>query len=236
MEYSLNGSTWNIFRTKTLTTGMWVQDTATIPGVNSPDSLFLRISYTTPGVGSPKSLHIDNLQVRAQLCCGYDASPNVTGNVTDESDNCATGLLATFCDSVVVEPCEGSNLIYRMWSLQDSCGNDAEMGTQLITVLDTTKPTFDIPNDTTLYKGGVSADTNIIVNYNFNRGNSYPKLYPRLYFGILSEVDSSSNVFLTDTGTITGPLAFAVDSFVGRAMRVDTSDRPGHWQFNLSGF
>jgi hypothetical protein len=31
-------------------------------------------------------------------------------------------------------------------------------------------------------------------------------------------------------------LAFAVDSFVGRAMRVDTSDRPGHWQFNLSGF
>ena len=102
--------------------------------------------------------------------------------------------------------------------------------------LDTTKPTFDIPNDTTLYKGGVSADTNIIVNYNFNRGNSYPKLYPRLYFGILSEVDSSSNVFLTDTGTITGPLAFAVDSFVGKAMRVDTSDRPGHWQFNLSGF
>ncbi|MBK7302590.1 MAG: hypothetical protein IPI90_04915 [Saprospiraceae bacterium] len=236
MEYSLNGTSWNVFRTKTLTTGMWVQDTATIPGVNSPDSLFLRISYTTPGVGSPKSLHIDNLQVRAQLCCGYDASPNVTGNVTDESDNCATGLLATFCDSVVVEPCEGSNLIYRMWSLQDSCGNDAEMGTQLITVLDTTKPTFDIPNDTTLYKGGVSADTNIIVNYNFNRGNSYPKLYPRLYFGILSEVDSSSNVFLTDTGTITGPLAFAVDSFVGKAMRVDTSDRPGHWQFNLSGF
>ena len=72
-------------------------------------------------------------------CMARLPSPNVTGNVTDESDNCATGLLATFCDSVVVEPCEGSNLIYRMWSLQDSCGNDAEMGTQLNTLLETVK-------------------------------------------------------------------------------------------------
>ncbi|MBK9271542.1 MAG: T9SS type A sorting domain-containing protein [Saprospiraceae bacterium] len=237
MQYSTDGAIWNTFRTRALAVGSWTQDTATMPAaVANLDSLFIRITYSGGNPSGDRSLFIDNFQVRADICCGYDASPNITGDVEDEMDNCSTNLLAVFCDSIVVEPCDGSNLIYRSWMLKDSCGNMAEPMVQLITVLDTTPPVFDVPNDTTLYKGTAISDTNVIVNYNFNRGRSYSELRPRLYYGISASIDTiSSNVFLTDTGTITGLLAFATDSFVGRSLRVDTSDVYGHWQFHIGG-
>ncbi len=236
LEYSLDSLTWSNFSTTPLTVGAWQEINGDIPTiVANPDTLFIRITYSGGSGGGLSELHIDNFQVNAILCCGYDASPNVTGDVTDEMDNCSDGLVATFCDSTVTEPCIGSTVIYRTWMLKDSCGNMAPSQTQLITVSDTTPPFFIVPPDTTIYKGTAVPDTNVLVNYDFNRGQSYRKLVPKLYFGIESKVDTCSNAFLTDTGTVTGPLAFVANNVAGRALRVDTSDRQGHWQFNIRG-
>jgi len=71
--------------------------------------------------------------------------------------------------------------------------------------------------------------------YDFNIGNYYSKLTPYLYFGVKSKIDTSSVGFNTDTGTVTGTLAYRVNNVAGKALRVDTSDRAGYWQFNVSG-
>ncbi|MFZ1423323.1 MAG: hypothetical protein WAS55_05835, partial [Saprospiraceae bacterium] len=234
-QHSLNGTTWTTFRTKALTVGTWIQDTATVPGIANPSNLYLRVTYSGGSNTNPRDLYIDNFEVRANVCCTFDASPNVTGDVTDEFDSCNPDIQATYCDSLIATPCEGSHLIYRTWTLQDSCGNLADDQIQEITISDTTRPTFDVPANITIYKGGAVADTHTLVNYNFNSGQSYSKLSPMLYFGVESKIDTSSNVFKIDTGTVTGPLAFTTNLVAGRSLRVDTSSNPGYWQFNIKG-
>ncbi len=66
--------------------------------------------------------------------CTYDASVAVTGDVTNESDNCMASPNATFTDVTVDGPCECSHLITRTWSLIDACGNAAANQVQTITV------------------------------------------------------------------------------------------------------
>ncbi|MCG8761970.1 VWA domain-containing protein [Tenacibaculum finnmarkense] len=82
--------------------------------------------------------------------CNYDVSKAITGDVTDESDNCSIGLKATFTDVEKTGTCEGTKIITRTWNLTDSCGNSTEK-TQKITVKDTIKPTFTVPNDITIF-------------------------------------------------------------------------------------
>lgn len=87
-----------------------------------------------------------NTTVEVNAACVYNASPVVTGDVTDESDNCTPsgpGLQAFYTD--VVNP--GVNLqekfvITRTWELFDACGNAAIPRVQTITVLDLTPPTI----------------------------------------------------------------------------------------------
>jgi predicted carbohydrate-binding protein with CBM5 and CBM33 domain len=69
----------------------------------------------------------------------------VTGDVTNEADNCSTGINATFSDVTVAGACEGSHVITRTWSLVDNCGNAALNQIQTITVNDNTAPTFTRP-------------------------------------------------------------------------------------------
>ena len=83
--------------------------------------------------------------------CNYDADPSITGDVTDEDDNCATGLDATYSDSVLPGSCEGEEIITRSWYLEDGCGNDT-LQIQTITVQDNTPPTFTVPVDITIQK------------------------------------------------------------------------------------
>ena len=68
----------------------------------------------------------------------------VTGDVTDEADNCDTSLDATYTDVVTPGACEGEEIITRTWTLTDDCGNTTTH-VQIITAQDTTAPTFTVP-------------------------------------------------------------------------------------------
>ena len=72
--------------------------------------------------------------IYANEACEYDASVGVTGDVTDESDNCTSTLNATFVDDVVTGSCDCSYTITRTWSLVDACGNAAPDQVQTIEV------------------------------------------------------------------------------------------------------
>ncbi|MBE0640768.1 MAG: hypothetical protein IH599_01950, partial [Bacteroidales bacterium] len=89
--------------------------------------------------------------------CSYSLAVAVTGDVTDEDDNCTTVLDATYSD-VSVPGCEGTEVVTRTWTLVDNCGNSL-VQTQVITVLDTTPPTFTVPADITIY-----TDANCVYN------------------------------------------------------------------------
>ncbi len=84
--------------------------------------------------------------------CGFVATVDITGDVTDEADNCDTNLDATFKDTEVPnQECIGTTIIIRTWTLVDACGNDTAQE-QTITVMDTISPTFTVPADVTVYK------------------------------------------------------------------------------------
>jgi gliding motility-associated-like protein len=59
--------------------------------------------------------------------------------VTDEADNCSTGLEATFTDSVTDGACANESIISRTWTLTDECENTTTL-VQSINVIDTSAP------------------------------------------------------------------------------------------------
>ncbi|MCG8210932.1 VWA domain-containing protein, partial [Tenacibaculum finnmarkense genomovar finnmarkense] len=91
----------------------------------------------------------DNITISTDENCVFDESVGKTGGVSDEADNCSTGLKATFTDVEKAGICEGTKIITRTWNLTDSCGNSTQKD-QIITVEDTIKPTFTAPADITI--------------------------------------------------------------------------------------
>ncbi|MEP6645501.1 MAG: hypothetical protein ABJC12_00310, partial [Saprospiraceae bacterium] len=81
-----------------------------------------------------------NTTIFTSTTCTFDASVAATGDVSDEADNCSTGLNATFTDVTVAGPCQGSQVITRTWHLIDNCGNAAANQIQTITVSDNLAP------------------------------------------------------------------------------------------------
>ena len=83
--------------------------------------------------------------------CDQDETDlTLTGDVTDEADNCDGSIgEATYSDSVAAGSCGGNYVITRTWTLSDACGN-TESKDQTITVEDTTNPTFTVPGDLTI--------------------------------------------------------------------------------------
>ena len=67
--------------------------------------------------------------------CNYNASVTVTGDVTNESDQCSSGLNATYTDNIVPGSCGCSFIISRTWNLVDACGNAAPPQVQTITAV-----------------------------------------------------------------------------------------------------
>ncbi|RAJ12047.1 hypothetical protein LY08_02548, partial [Olleya aquimaris] len=107
----------------------------------------ITVTDTTP----PTFTAPADIEIFTDASCNYDASVAQTGDVTNETDNCSTGLNATFSDSVVAGSCEGTFVITRTWSLVDDCGNAAPTQTQTITVSDNTPPTFTAPADIEIF-------------------------------------------------------------------------------------
>ena len=87
--------------------------------------------------------------------CNFDASPEITGMITDVWDNCSTKLDTNYTDEDVTErynTCEGHMVIERTWTVTDNCGNISLPQAQIIVVRDSIRPTFTAPKDTTIYK------------------------------------------------------------------------------------
>ena len=104
-----------------------------------------------------------DITIYKDASCGYDASTVITGDVTDESDNCDNTLNATYSDVVANGSCVGEQIITRTWSLTDDCGNTTTH-VQVITARDNTVPSFTAPADITIYKDaacGYDASTGI---------------------------------------------------------------------------
>lgn len=118
-----------------------------------------------------------NITISTDASCGYDASIGITGDVTDEADNCSTSLNATFNDNIVPGGCDGGKTITRTWSLTDNCGNTT-MHNQTITVIDNIPPTFTVPADVTIY-------TDANCEYNSN-----------MLFGDVTDEDDNCSEFI----------------------------------------
>ena len=85
--------------------------------------------------------------------CNANLAVSVTGDVTDEDDNCSVGIQATYTDVVVASTtCANSDTILRTWHLEDECGNAAADQIQRITIMDTIHPWFTrAPKSDTAY-------------------------------------------------------------------------------------
>ncbi|SDS28819.1 gliding motility-associated C-terminal domain-containing protein [Formosa sp. Hel1_31_208] len=107
----------------------------------SIDQIITVVDATPPTFTVPADITIE---------CDQDPSDlTLTGDVTDEADNCSTGLEATFVDTVADGACANESVITRTWSLTDDCDNTTTL-VQTITVEDTTPPTFTVPADITI--------------------------------------------------------------------------------------
>jgi hypothetical protein len=63
----------------------------------------------------------------------YNILPTITGDVTDEQDNCSQDIEATYSDEM--SSGFGSDIYTRIWSLEDQCGNQAVDQYQTISTL-----------------------------------------------------------------------------------------------------
>lgn len=77
--------------------------------------------------------------------CTFDYSPSQAGMATGE-DACSDPVVTYIDRTMLGNPCGGSDLIERIWTATDNCGN-ARSKIQMITVLDTTRPVVEcLPN------------------------------------------------------------------------------------------
>ncbi|WP_320111174.1 PKD-like domain-containing protein [Draconibacterium orientale] len=170
------------------------------------------ICSESPAVIRPIDLNPPTFTVPADISiskdanCNYDASVGVTGDVTDEADDCATtGLNATYSDVVLPGDCEGEEIITRTWTLADDCGNTTTKK-QTITVLDNEEPpTFTVPANITIYKDASCnydaspAKTGDVTDESDNCSTGLEALYS----DDVSTADNCGAITITRTWTLT---------------------------------
>jgi hypothetical protein len=116
-----------------------------IYGEMDTDIVVVSVEDTTP----PTFTVPDDITIFTTENCTWDASISVTGDVTDESDNCDTDLNAAYTDVIVTGECAGKKIITRTWTLTDDFENTASL-VQIITVEDNIPPVIDAPGDYTI--------------------------------------------------------------------------------------
>lgn len=99
------------------------------------------LDQTPPSITPPEN---------ADLGCGEDSDPSVTG-VATAVDDCGDATV-THQDLIVPGACEASYTIIRSWTATDDCGNTAST-VQLIFVSDDAAPVISVPADVTLECG-----------------------------------------------------------------------------------
>ena len=145
-------------------------------------------TFTTP----------EDITIYTDAACQFDASVEVTGDVTDEADNCSTDLNATFVDrDTVPGNCEGEKVINRIWTLTDGCGNFAT-GSQIITVKDTIAPTFN----ETLPTAEITAECDAVVEaVVLTASDNCDSEVPVVFTETRTDGDCANNYTLTRTWT-----------------------------------
>ncbi|GAA3559707.1 hypothetical protein GCM10022395_08280 [Snuella lapsa] len=109
--------------------------------------------------------------------CEDDATDLVlTGDVSDEMDNCSSQLEATYSDEVTAGECANESTITRTWSLNDGCDN-ITTHVQIITIVDDQAPELatNFPTEVTASCADIpeapepsfidNCSTNITVNF-----------------------------------------------------------------------
>ncbi len=145
-------------------------------------------TFTTP----------EDITIYTDAACQFNASVEVTGDVTDEADNCSIDLNATFVDrDTVPGNCEGEKVINRIWTLTDGCGNFAT-GSQIITVKDTIAPTFN----ETLPQAEITAECDAVVEaVVLTTSDNCDSEVPVVFTETRTDGDCANNYTLTRTWT-----------------------------------
>lgn len=127
--------------------------------------------------------------------CTYNAATSATGDVTNENDNCSTGLQATYTDAVT--SCGNNVTITRTWKLSDNAGNAAADQVQTITVTDNTTTyvvyaTKEAKFDEYNYVNGSVGVTSATGKVEFKRGS----IVPSPFFARAKTVTVSSQAYV----------------------------------------
>ncbi|NVO03219.1 MAG: gliding motility-associated C-terminal domain-containing protein [Bacteroidetes bacterium] len=122
-------------------------------------------TYTINDNIAPSFTKPSDKTIYAGLNCSYDANVSVTGDVSNEADNCSSNLQATYSDFVSSGTGQVVNTITRTWSLTDNCNNSAANQIQIITVLDTTPPVVLSPQSRVVCSANINL-TNPIASDN----------------------------------------------------------------------
>ena len=145
--------------------------------------------------------------------CEYSADTNVTHSVpTNLADNCSDASDMTIQYTDVTEDnvgCQGKTVITRTWTVKDACGRTSNAAIQIITVLDTTRPTFTVPATLTLYKdehNHYDADTNTTHSVPTNlldNCSSYADMTIDYTDVVEDNVDCTGHTVITRTWSVT---------------------------------
>jgi len=117
--------------------GCWFSETFTLTAVDGcGNTAVCHVTYTWKEDHiKPTFTRPDDITIYRDNNGNYNSSVSVTGDVTDEADNCSVGLNATFTDEVTSGIAPVWRMIRRSWMLVDDCGNAADNQVQTITVL-----------------------------------------------------------------------------------------------------
>ena len=167
-------------------------------GNSTTKSQVITVQDTTP----PTFTAPADTEIYTDFECKFNASPDVTGDVEDEMDNCSEDLNATYLDVVEDGPCEGSKVITRTWSLVDECGNKAADQVQIITVTDNTPPTFTAPEDAVIDCTESTDPSNPNVGDVTDEADNCTMSLEATYNDVITEGNCAGNYIITRTWSL----------------------------------
>ena len=97
------------------------------------------VDETSPSITCPENTNIS---------CENDQSPTAQGSATGE-DNCGIAIISYTNDLSLLNGCNNSGILSRIWTATDGCGNNNSCA-QIINISDNTNPTITCPQNITI--------------------------------------------------------------------------------------